>query len=117
MSYEYNTVLVCAMNKLSLILKVEEDREVNITDSSETSGSVRHRRYTTADSDGDTATGMSDPPFLPSSSFTFPPYTSITAPPITPHQPIPSGWLILILGVCLLLVLLVVTAGVYQLIN
>ena len=81
-SYEYTMVMVCAVNKWSLFQEgvVEEKKvgegsrrrggeerykereEERTAVNSECSSSVRHRRNTSASSDGDTATGMRDPP-------------------------------------------------------
>ena len=81
-SFKYNVVMVCTVNKWSLSQEGEleeeevgerrrrrggeerykEEEEERTAVNSETSGSVRHRTNTSTDSDGDTATGMSDPP-------------------------------------------------------
>ena len=86
-SCKYNIVMVCTVNKWSLSQEGEleedkvgerrrrrgeerykEEEEERIAVSFESNGSVRQRRNTSADGDGDTATGMTDAPFLSPSS-------------------------------------------------
>ena len=72
----------------------KEEEEERTTDSSESSGCVRHRRNTSADNDGNTAAGMSDPPSSsPSPHSLSHPQSQLTLH-TSPHHPnIPfSSW-------------------------